>query len=77
MTAKIRCPKCGSCNFTAVETVSVADWIIIKDGEAIERGHGDWSDFLGMNGECGCGHRWRLRTATSDKICDQLARNVQ
>jgi hypothetical protein len=58
------------------ETVAVADWIEIVSGEAVRRGHGDWSDFLGMNGDCSCGHRWKLRKATETKVIDDLARNI-
>jgi hypothetical protein len=72
---RLCCPKCGATDFMVSEAVTVADWIEVRSGEAVRRGHGDWSDFLGMSGECGCGHRWRMRKATESKIVDDLARN--
>lgn len=74
VTTKLKCPKCGSRNFMAVETIEGVTEFQVSNG-VVDRENGihEFGAYVRLEARClGCLHRWKVRNAIQiDNIVEE------
>ncbi|RUW56822.1 hypothetical protein [Mesorhizobium sp. M8A.F.Ca.ET.021.01.1.1] len=71
-TTARRCPKCRSRSFQIVEVVEMMNVWEVENGHFDRQRSSDteFGSFLGVYGNCGCGHKWSFKADQIDDICE-------
>ena len=62
----LRCPKCRSGSFDLIEVIdAMTAWKVINGRLNREDGIHEFGNPTNVRAECSCGHRWKVRGATT------------